>query len=267
MKMFKEKNIISNERGSSLMMAMISAAIIGGMIFVMMQSKKTAVYNQNKETADRDVDRAAADLGSMLANPAHCNATFVGVTLPPTDSNPASATYKLSSSSLSLTTGFKKCTAAYPGTCTTGSPTTTVLSFNDSSWKLFKDSSLEAKEYARAKITQADYKIIRPQTMQLDTQWAPSGKALPATLELTVVFTKLMGRTSSGTEITAFSRPYKFEFYVITGRFYDNTTPDPSPPINPATGAAFASNAPHLNPTIPTSIIGCARSPDSTLVY
>jgi hypothetical protein len=74
-----KKNIFLNNQGSSLMMAMISAAIIGAMAIYMMQTKKTAVLNEIKETSDRDVDRAAADLGSMLANPAHCNATFVGV--------------------------------------------------------------------------------------------------------------------------------------------------------------------------------------------
>ena len=279
MKMYKEKNIISNERGSTLMMAMISAAIIGGMIFVMMQSKKTAVYNQNKETADRDVDRAAADLGSLLANPAHCNATFVGLALPATDSNPASTNYKLSSASANLDY-INKCIAAYPGTCTSGAAADKspvylryipTAPYTGDKWKMFKDSTLENGAinagYAKALISKAQYKIIRPQTMKLDTQWAPSGQALPATLELTVEFTKYMGRNASGTEITAVSRPYRFEFYVITGKFYDSTTPDPAPPINPVTGAAFLSSDPHLNPTIPTSVIGCARSPDSTVVY
>ena len=261
MKKSIEKNIFLNNRGSTMMMAMISAVIIGAMAVFMMQSKKTAVYNQNKETSDRDIDRAAADLGSMLANPAHCNATFVGVALPPTDSNPASGTYKLSTSTASLTTGFSKCTAAYPGTCTGGTPRQLVLRYNDSSWKLFSDSTLESKEYARAKITTATYQIIRPQTKSSDTQWAPANKALPATLELTVVFTKLMGRKSDGTELTAVSRPYKFELYVITGKFYDITNPDPSPPTG------VVANSPHLNPEIATSIIGCARSPDSTIVY
>jgi hypothetical protein len=260
MKLKNEKKFL-NERGSSLMMAMISAVIIGAMAIYMMQTKKTATQMQIKETSDRDVDRAAADLGSMLANPAHCNATFVGKPLPPSDSNPASATYKLSTSSLSLTTGFNKCTAAYPGTCTGGTPVQKVLSFNDPNWKLFTDSTLESKDYARAKITTASYIIIRPQTKNSDTKWAPANKALPATLELTVQFTKLLGRKSDGTELLGVSRPYKFELYVITGRFYDASTPDPSPPTG------IVATSAHLNPEIATSIIGCARSPDSTIVY
>ena len=256
-----KKNIFLNNQGSSLMMAMISAAIIGAMAIYMMQTKKTAVLNEIKETSDRDVDRAAADLGSMLANPAHCNATFVGVALPAADSNPASGTYKLSTASGSLTSGFSKCTAAYPGTCSSGTPRQLVLRYNDSTWKLFSDNTLEAKEYARAKITQATYKIIRPQTKSSDTNWSPVNKALPATLELTVVFTKLLGRKSDGSELTAVSKPYKFELYVVTGRFYDLANPDPSPPTG------VVANSPHLNPEIGTSIIGCARSPDSTIVY
>jgi hypothetical protein len=260
----KEKTNLLNSRGSALMMAMISAAILGAIAIMMMQSKKTATFNQIKETSDRDMDRAAQDLGSMLANPAHCNATFVGVPLPATDSNPSSATYKLSTTTLNLTSGFNKCTAAYPGTCSGGTPMVRVLNFNDSNWKLFNDSTLEtslSKDWARAKITKAAYKIIRPQTMKMDTKWPPAGQALPATLQLTVQFTKLLGRKSNGDEITSMSRDYNYEFYVITGRFYDITNPDPSPP------SGVVANSPHLNPNIPTTIIGCARTPDSTIVY
>ena len=261
MSKLKQKNIFLNNRGSTLMMAMISAAIIGAMAIYMMQTKKTAAQMQIKETSDRDVDRAAADLGSMLANPAHCNATFVGKPLPSTDSNPASPTYKLSTTSLTLNTGFNKCTAAYPGTCTGGTPVQKVLSFNDANWKLFTDTTLESKDYARAKITTASYMIIRPQTKNSDIKWAPANKALPATLELTVQFTKLLGRKSDGTELTGLSRPYKYELYVITGRFYDAASPDPSPP------SGVTATSAHLNPEIATSIIGCARSPYSTIVY
>lgn len=78
---------------------------------------------------------------------------------------------------------------------------------------------------------------------------------------MTVQFTKLLGRKSDGTELTGLSRPYKYELYVITGRFYDATSPDPLPP------SGVTATSAHLNPEIATSIIGCARSPDSTIVY
>lgn len=237
----------NNQKGSALVYALIGALGVAALGVVFLQRSQTELRISTKYLADADVDTAFMDITSMLLKPQNCNATFRSLTMP-TSTTPVDVP------------AIRECSGS--GTCYTGAGYTTYRPVLNATamaaipladrWKGVHTKFIQAGAGANA---ESMIRIIKAQInwnknqLASGTQGGANGASAPAVVELVITFEKKVGggKVSSGADVMKSSIAIrKMLIPVITHRYtFPNTLlADPGTPI-----------------------LGCPKTPNSTLIY
>ncbi len=232
--MEKTKIILKSEKGSALVYVVLGSFILAIASYVITERMRAAAFRKANIEAEKEIEKIEQTIVAAISSPSHCNAAFQNE-----NRSAAVGSYITTPNS----TGFRTCSAAdCPNTAIsrTSPPTFPIFNATDT-WTAYNSTFAgETTTFKRARIVRMMYVARSAQV----TGWGDAG--VPARYELEITLQKNTSPfASTAAPRLSTLKPKVYTFFVTEYNF--NTT----------TG----------NWDRQGTIVGCAKSPNSTTPY
>lgn len=241
-------NKIFNQKGGALVMALAAALGLGALSLVFLQRTKIQNRINTKYQTDNDADVAVLNLTAHLLKPKNCTATFHGKAVPliPDD------TTANANNGTAIATGIYTCNAADCITAAGRALTYPVMAKSNTNWTTAQTGFPGPGNSPSSKIRLVGMKYWLNTNQTYYT--GPSAKGTPAVLRVQLVFEKHLGYTNVPHPTIAGQFDAVLKTSVVLRDIFVPVVRGTDRPSNPG----YISSA---------SILGCPRSPNSTIVY